>query len=204
MKYFILSLSLFLVSCEKVKETIKVTKIPPTKVKVQLFTSTQQYEIFCWTIKKHEGFSQKVYRCSANKKTVGWGFTNIKSVKNIHDADLIFQKIVVNLFRQVSKEYPNLSYLQKAAIVSLYYNTGDLNKIKNSGFSRKLQKRQLSQAIIRFKQWCKCTVNKKTITIKGLQNRRGFESKLLDNSFTMKDYVTLRKEIIEIYKQNRS
>ena len=199
MKYF--APLLFLLSFGSVKEPLQVISIKP--VQKELFTSTQQYEIFCWTIKKHEGFSQKTYRCSANKRTVGWGFTNVKSVKNIHDADLIFHKIIVNLFRQVSKQYPNLSYLQKAAIVSLYYNTGDLSKIKNSGFSKKLESRQPAQAVVKFKQWCKIRINHKTITIKGLENRRSYEAKLLDGSFTMKDYIVLKKEMVQIYKQNK-
>ena len=197
MKYLLILL--LFVSCSRTQETISITE---TKSK-ELFTSTQQYEIACWTIKKWEQYRKNPYKCSANKTTIGWGFTNVKSVKNIHDADLIFQKIVSKLFIQVNKEYPKLSYLQKSAIVSLLYNTGNLDKIKCSGFSKKLTNNEIKKAIIKFKQWNKVIVKNKIIVIKGLKNRRNYESKLLDNTFTMEDYFNLRKEIVTIYSQNR-
>ena len=201
MKYLLILL--LFVSCSKTQETISNTNTNTELNNKELFTSTQQYEIACWTIKKHEGFRNKSYRCSANKTTIGWGFTNVKSVKNIHDADIIFQKIVSKLFNQVNKEYPKLSYLQKSAIVSLLYNTGDLDKIKNSGFSKQLSNNEIKKAIIKFKQWNKVIVKNKIIVIKGLKKRREYESKLLNNTFTMQDYYDLRKEIVTIYSQNK-
>lgn len=182
-------------------------KLIPPPVKVvpkELFTSTQKYEIACWTIKKHEGFRQKAYKCSANKRTVGWGFTSVKRINNIHEADIIFKQIVTNLFKEVNKAYPDLSYLQKAAIVSLYYNTGSLVKIKNSKFSQQLTLKDIPKATVRFKKWCKVVINKKVITIKGLENRRTYEAKLLNNAFTMQDYIDLKKEVALIYLQNKA
>ena len=46
MKYLLILL--LFVSCSRTQETISITE---TKSK-ELFTSTQQYEIACWTIKK--------------------------------------------------------------------------------------------------------------------------------------------------------
>lgn len=84
MKYIIILL--LLTSCtisEFKKEEIKIVSDN------KKFTTTQQYEIMCWVVKKSENYRANVYKCQAGKKTVGWGFTNVKSVKNIHHADEI-------------------------------------------------------------------------------------------------------------------
>ena len=181
-------------------DTLGTNLIPAKK---ELFTSTQRYEILCWTIKSFEGYSATSYRCSANKRTIAWGFCRVKSVKNIHHADEIFKRIVASLFKDVSKAYPNLNYLSKCAIISLLYNSGDLDKIKRSGFSRQLNKRNIDDAIVRFKQWSKVRIDDKLITIKGLKNRRTFESKLLDGSFDMEDYLKLKSDVASIYLKNK-
>ena len=200
MKYLILLL--VFISCtaqDKPKEVIEIKTISK-----ELFTTTQSYEISCWIIKRAEGYSPKSYKCSAGKKTVGWGFCNIKSVKNMQHADEVFKEIRNKLFKQVELAYPTLTYLQKSAILSLYYNSGNLQKIKDSGFSKALLLKDNKEAIRKFKSWCKITVNKKTIVIKGLQNRRCYEAKLLNGSFTMNDYLVLKKEIANIYILNKT
>jgi GH24 family phage-related lysozyme (muramidase) len=198
MKYIIFLL--LLTSCtisEFKKEEIKIVSDN------KKFTTTQQYEILCWVIKKSENYRANVYKCQAGKKTVGWGFTNVKSVKNIHHADEIFRDIINPLYNEVNKQYPNLTYLQKAVITSLYYNTGSLNKIKQSDFSKALLKNDLKKAIKNFKSWNKVKVRKgKFIVSNGLVKRRSYESKLLDGSFSMNDYNKLKSEITKIYKQN--
>jgi len=200
MKYIIILL--FLSSCtisELKKEEIKIVSDN------KKFTTTQQYEIMCWVVKKSENYRANVYKCQSGKKTVGWGFTNVKSVKDIHHADEIFRDIINPLYNEVDKQYPNLTYLQKAVITSLYYNTGNLNKIKQSDFSKALLKNDLKKAIKNFKSWNKVKVRKgKFIVSNGLVKRRSYESKLLDGSFSMNDYKKLKSEISKIYKQNRS
>ena len=198
MKHLILLL-LFISCTREETKTIEIKAIPK-----ELFTTTQSYEISCWIIKRGEGYSSKPYLCSAGKRTVGWGMTNIKSVKNIQHADKIFKELRNKLFKQVEKEYPTLTYLQKSAILSLYYNTGSLEKIKNSGFSKALVLKDNKKAIENFKKWCKISINKKIIIIKGLQNRRTYESKLLNGTFTMNDYQVLKKEIEHIYVLNKT
>jgi len=170
------------------------------------FTSTQQYQILCWVIKKHENYSKDNYKCQAGKNTKGWGFTRVKEVKDIHHADEIFRDIIEELYVRVDKEYPNLTYLQKAVIVSLYYNTGDINLIKNSNFSKLLVKNEVEKSIAKFKNWNKVKIKikgkKVYVVSNGLINRRNYESKLLDGSFDMKDYNSLKKEVTQIYKNN--
>ena len=196
MKYLIIPL-FFMFSCSSVKhEELKIVKSTET------FTSTQKYQIFCWVIKKHEGYRQNSYRCQAGKKTNGWGFTNVKSVKDIHHADEIFKSIVNPLFDEVTRNYPELDYLQRAVITSLYYNTGSLKNIKESSFSKSLKNNDIRNAVKSFKSWSKIRVRKgKFIVSKGLLKRRSYESKLLDGSFNMADYNQLKNEVQNIYKQ---
>jgi GH24 family phage-related lysozyme (muramidase) len=176
-----------------------------TVIKKELFTSTQQYQIMCWIIKKSENYRADVYRCQARKKTTGWGFTTVKSVKDIHHADEIFKNIVNPLYEKVNEEYPTLPYLHKAVIVSLLYNTGDLKGIKKSKFAKSLVKNDINNAVAAFKAWNKVKIKKgKYIVSKGLVKRRTYEAKLLDNTFTMNDYNKLKSEISQIYKENRS
>jgi GH24 family phage-related lysozyme (muramidase) len=197
----IVSVSLFSCTETKVKENVNI-------VSTSKFTSTQQYQILCWVIKKHENYSKNSYKCQAGKSTKGWGFTNVKDVKDIHHADEIFRDIVEELYVRVNKEYPNLTYLQKAVIVSLYYNTGNINSIKKSNFSKLLVKNEIEKSINSFKSWNKVKIKvrgrKVYMISKGLTNRRTYESKLLDGSFDMADYIKLKQEVTEIYKNNRS
>jgi lysozyme len=173
--------------------------------KKELFTTTQQYQIMCWIIKKAENYRAKPYKCPAGKRTVGYGFTNVSKVKDIHHADEIFKNIVNPLYEKVNEEYPTLPYLHKAVIVSLLYNTGDLRGIKKSNFAKSLVKNDIDNAVAAFKAWNKVKVKKgKYIVSKGLVKRRSYEAKLLENTFTMNDYNKLKSEISQIYKENRS
>ena len=111
--------------------------------------------------------------------------------------------MVVKMFTDVSKIYPTLTYLQKCAVVSLLYNCGNLDRIKNSGFSKHLLNNNIPKAIAKFKLWSKVRLDDKTIAVKGLVNRRTYETKLLDGSFDMNDYISLKGEIASIYLENR-
>lgn len=201
MKKSIIILSLILAGCASSKQ-----EEAPEQIKVvnnkELFTSTQKYQIMCWVIKKSENYRADSYRCQAGKKTIGWGFTNVSKVKDIHHADEIFRDIIEPLYQEVNRSYPKLTYLQKAVIVSLYYNSGSLTKIKKSDFAKALVNNDTKNAIKNFKQWNKVKVRKgKFIVSRGLVIRRSYEAKLLDGSFNMSDYNKLKQEVTNIYKK---
>lgn len=173
------------------------------------FTSTQQYQILCWVVKKAENYSSNSYYCEAGVKTVGWGFTKkcgITSVKDIKDADVKFRNLIQQKYNEVHKKYPKLTYLQKSIVVSLMYNTGNLSTIEDSYFFKYLLKGNIKKCILEFKDWNKVYDKKlKRYRVSdGLVNRRNFESKLLDNSFSMQDYLKLKTEIENIYKKNNN
>jgi hypothetical protein len=156
----------------------------------------------CWVIKKSENYRADSYRCQAKKRTIGWGFTQVKKVKDIHHADEIFRDLINPLYEEVNRVYPNLTYLQKAVIVSLYYNSGSLTVIKKSNFAKALVKNDLKGSIRNFKKWNKVQVKKGVFKVsKGLVNRRSYEAKLLDGSFNMADYNKLKQEVTNIYKK---
>jgi hypothetical protein len=193
----IIILSLLLAGCASSKhEQIKVVN------NKELFTSTQKYQIMCWVIKKSENYRADTYRCQAGKKTVGWGFTNVSKVKDIHHADEIFRDIIEPLYQEVNRSYPQLTYLQKAVLVSLYYNSGSLTKIKKSKFAKALVNNDIKKAVKNFKAWNKVKVRRgKFIVSRGLVIRRSYEAKLLDGSFNMDDYNKLKMEVTNIYKK---
>ena len=191
-----LIVAFFITFCSNA-EKIKIVKDNPA------FSSTQKYQIMLWNIKKAENYRADTYRCQANKKTIGYGFTNVKSVKNIQHADIILRSMVEELYSIVKKEYPNQTYLQQAAIVSLIYNTGDLNFVKKSNFSKALTNNQISKAVKHFKEFNKIQKKGRYIVSKGLVNRRTFESKLLDGSFNMDDYNKLKSDVSQIYVKNK-
>lgn len=196
----IIILSLLLAGCASSKhEQIKVVN------NKELFTSTQKYQIMCWVIKKSENYRADSYRCQAGKKTIGWGFTNVSRVKDIHHADEIFRDIIEPLYQEVDRSYPQLTYLQKAVLVSLYYNSGSLTKIKKSKFAKALVNNDIKKAVKNFKSWNKVKVRRgKFIVSRGLVIRRSYEAKLLDGSFNMDDYNKLKQEVTNIYKKSKS
>ena len=69
-------------------------------------------------------------------------------------------------------------------------------------------KNEIEKSINSFKTWNKVKIKvrgrKVYMISKGLTNRRTYEAKLLDGSFDMADYIKLKKEVSEIYKNNRS
>lgn len=173
------------------------------------FTTTQQYQILCWVVKKAENYSNNSYYCEAGVKTIGWGFTKksgITSVKDMKDADIKFRNLIQQKFNEVDKKYPKLSYLQKSIVVSLMYNCGNLSTIEKSDFFKHLLKGNMKKCIKEFKEWNKVKdkQTKKYRVSDGLVNRRNFESKLLDNSFSMQDYLSLKAEIENIYKKHNN
>ena len=148
----------------------------------------------------------------AQKKTVGWGFnteaTGIKSVKSKAHADELFKDLISKKYNEVNRAFPNLTYMQKSVIVSLYYNTGSLIAIKKSGFMKYLLAGETKKAIKHFKAWNKVRVkdkrgNEKMVVSRGLVNRREFESKLLAGTFDMKDYESLKKDAQQAYQYEK-
>ena len=192
--------SYFTLGCSLTEQTTELKQKTPI-VGEDGFTSTQRYQIMSWTIKNVENYSGTSYKCSAGVKTVGWGFnssaTGVKSVDNIHEADVIFRDIIEDIYKQVDKDFPHLSYLQKASIVSLMYNVG--TDIKDSQLYNKLKNNDIKGATNELRRWVKVRKGRRMITSRGLVRRRELEAKLLNNDFSMDDYNKLKSEVTNIY-----
>ena len=171
------------------------------KIKVEEFTSTEKYQIMAWTIKKFEGYSGNSYVCPAGVRTTGWGFTDVKSVKNVRHADEIFKDELNQRWEIVNDRFPKMDYLQKAAVVSLLYNVGDINKIQKSSFVKALRRGNHELAVKRLQKWNKIRKGGKLIELDGLTNRRKFESKLITGNFTREDYNSLKEDVEQHYKR---
>ena len=171
------------------------------------FTQTQRYQIMAWLIKSHENYTEDIYECKGGKPTVGWGFnceaTGIWDVDDIRDADDKFKTLLDEAYKNVDKQFPNLTYLQKAVVVSMVYNAG-LGGISNSKLADKLKDGDMRGAVKQMRRWIHVK-NKRTgryEVSKGLVNRRELEIRLLTGKFTMDDYNRLKSIVSKIYTQN--
>jgi GH24 family phage-related lysozyme (muramidase) len=155
----------------------------------------------CWSVKKWEAYKKKPYYCQAGRRTVGWGFTDVKSVKDVHDADRIFKAKIEECYSRINKRFPRFTYMQKSVLVSLLYNTGDMKGIENSGFVKYLERGEKSRAVKRLLMWNKVRHpdTGKLFVSKGLVNRRAFEAKLIEGTFGIEDYNALKKEVTYKY-----
>ena len=173
----------------------------PAPQTVNGLTSTQQYQIMCLSVKKWEAYKKKPYYCQAGKRTVGWGFTDVKAVKDVHDADRILKQKIEECYTQINARFPNFTYMQKSVLVSLLYNTGDMKGIEKSGFVKYLERGERSQAVKRLLMWNKVKDPRtgKHFVSRGLVNRRKFEAKLIEGTFGIEDYNELKKEVTYKY-----
>ena len=78
-------------------------------------------------IKKHEGFSPKVYQCTEGYDTIGYGFT-IKDLEIDKDvADLILMKKLHTLLQRITIAFPwfeNIDNIAKSVVVNMCYQLG--------------------------------------------------------------------------------
>ena len=185
----------------KTKPAAKMRAVTHKQTTINGLTSTQQYQVMCWSVKKWEAYKKNPYYCQAGKRTVGWGFTDVKSVKDVHHADRIFKQKIEECYAQINARFPNFTYMQKSVLVSLLYNTGDMKGIETSGFVKYLERGQKAKAVKRLLMWNKVKdpVTGKHFVSRGLVNRRKFEAKLIEGTFNIEDYNALKKEVTVKY-----
>ena len=127
-------------------------------------------------IKRFEGFSHKVYKCSAGVDTIGYGFTNPEIVKK---GFLTEEEASILLEEEVNK---HLSYVesltkkpltdsQKIALTSFSFNCGKENLKNIIARINKGKMEEAANAILLY-------VRANGKVLKGLQKRRNIEYKL--------------------------
>lgn len=143
-------------------------------------------------IAKYESFRSDWYRCSANKRTIGYGFTDSVLTKEElkltsmtrQQADRILGREVRTILRQIKPLIKaELTETQRAVCVSLVWNIG-LPNFKNSTFLKRINEHASDAEIIAgLKMWNKIRQkNKDTgkmelVVCEGLVNRRAREAR---------------------------
>jgi len=78
-------------------------------------------------LKRHEGFRQKIYKCTAGKDTVGYG-RNMTDVGIFpEEAEYLLVNDLVRSINELSLAFPwyrNLSARRKQALINLHFNIG--------------------------------------------------------------------------------
>ena len=81
-------------------------------------------------LKKHEGFREKVYKCTNGVDTFGYGFTNITK----EEAEIILKMRVENLYKEVEEVLLNknitLNEARKGVIVEMFFQLGKTGTLK--------------------------------------------------------------------------
>lgn len=134
-------------------------------------------------VKGFEGFRPTVYKCEADKSTIGYGSTSRAMVAKgrVTEADAYAElkrecdTIAVKL-RGELKGRVILAECEEAALVSLIYNIGWGN-FKGSTMLRLLKQGRKGAAVgAEFHKWVYVTKNGRKVKSKGLENRRTKEA----------------------------
>lgn len=138
-------------------------------------------------IKKYEGFSNKSYKCPADKITIGYGHVILPKEKNLPEfkepiteefaeellySDIKFAENAVNEYVLIP-----LTQGQFDALVSLVFNWGVYNFSLSKGL-KKLNQKDYDGASIEFFDKEKGVVKLNGKIVKGLVNRRATELEL--------------------------
>jgi lysozyme len=138
-------------------------------------------------IKKSEGFKNHWYVCPAGKRTIGYGFTNIKwngtmskstAEKILHEEYLSTREAVKKLIRNPKVEERHL-----AALTSFAYNVG-LGSFKRSKILRYINEGEFDKAKNELPKWVYIKTPKSKKLIKGLLKRRLKELNLWDKELS--------------------
>jgi lysozyme len=86
------------------------------------------------TIKNHEGFKAKVYKCPEGKLTIGYGFNIEDNNLPLKVADFWLEYLVLNEFipelKTIFKNFENFTENQKIALTDMLYNLGKTRFLK--------------------------------------------------------------------------
>ena len=134
-------------------------------------------------LKGFEGFRPSVYKCEADKDTIGYGFTSkeliAKGRMTEEEASVELKRICEGIAKNLRAELGNgntLTASEEAAIVSFIYNVGWYN-FKTSTLCRLLKEGKRGAVIgVEIRRWVYVTKGGKKVASKGLANRRDKEA----------------------------
>lgn len=77
--------------------------------------------------KEHEGYSNKLYKCTAGKWTIGWGRNIEDKGISIDEAELMFKNDIYDAIRDLMKIFPDLPEMEeniRIVLVDMMFNLG--------------------------------------------------------------------------------
>ena len=70
-------------------------------------------------LKKHEGFRDHVYRCTAGKKTIGYGYNLDANPKELTKLPLPLMTYLGNMIRVVTKTFQDLTLVPIIGLIQI-------------------------------------------------------------------------------------
>lgn len=126
-------------------------------------------------IKKHEGFRPFTYLCPTGHKTIGYGFTDKKSLSYVimtkGQADEILIKKVKSIGQFLDRCNLRLTAIQKAVLIDFIYNVGRGNFLRSTLY-KYLKSGQYDHIPSELQRWVYGHKGHKKIKLKGLIKRR--------------------------------
>jgi lysozyme len=133
-------------------------------------------DLACNILRKHEGFSDKVYTLNGIKH-IGYGFTSAALVKRQrmtrNEAERELRKILTKDLEYLRTKVRGLTANQEAACLSFIYNVGRANFAKST-FLKNLQQRKVVEASNELDRWIYASGK----VCRGLVSRRKAEKAL--------------------------
>lgn len=166
------------------------------------------YQEMMFIIKTCEGYSDEVYKCSANVSTRGWGITKIElkefnkqnksnykwgDLDNLKSNNEFLIKVTNWRYSYLAKKYPKLDARTLRGLVSFTFNVG------NACLEKPIMKAALKVAHINKTPLClaiKKYVYVKKGKLQGLVKRRNLECALIKGDITKDKLSELQKSAI--------
>ena len=117
------------------------------------------------SIRKHEGFRSKVYNCTENYPTIGYGFAIKDLVLDEDICNIILQRKLESLIRSIEfkfKWYADLPNAVKDVVIEMCYQLGvnGVSKFKKTIEHLKCEEWELAADEMLDSKWAKQTPNR--------------------------------------------
>lgn len=86
--------------------------------------------------RENEGYSAKLYKCTAGKLTIGWGHNIEDKGISIDEAELMFKNDIYDAIHDLAKIFPDIYKMEKNVRIVLVDMMFNLGYNKFSGFKK--------------------------------------------------------------------
>jgi len=125
----------------------------------------KEFEEIINDIKKHEGFKQKVYKCTEGYDTIGYGFAIKDLIMDEDIANLILMKKLQKLLERVYIAFPwfkDIDNTAKAIVINMCYQLGlrGFSKFKKTIYLLETEQYEEASLEMLDSLWAKQTPNR--------------------------------------------